>query len=72
MLENFPPYIRSTAVKNQQALLDKFKQRELYKPTGRPPFSASMIGFALHLRHTSLKAYKLLLEKSTVFHISFE
>ena len=63
MLENFPPYIRSTAIENQQVLLDELKQRELYKPTGRPPFSASMIRFALHLRHTSLQAYKLLLEK---------
>ena len=62
MLENFPPYIRSTAIENQQVLPDELKQRELYKPTGRPPLSASMIHFALHLRHTSLQAYKLLLE----------
>ena len=54
ILENFPPYIRSTAIENQQVLPDKLKQRELYKPTGRPPLSASMIRFALHLRHTSL------------------
>ena len=70
MLENFPPYIRSTAIENQQVLLDELKQRELYKPTGRPPFSASMIRFALHLRHTSLQAYKLLLEKFPVPSIS--
>ena len=56
MLEKFPPYIRSTTIKNQQALLDKLKQRELYKPRDRPPFSASMILFALHLRQTSLQA----------------
>ena len=53
-LENFPPYIRSTATENQQTLLDKLKQREFYKPTGRPPFSVSIIRFALHLTHTSL------------------
>ena len=60
MLENFPPYIRSTAIENPQALFDELKQRELYKTTVRPTFSASMIRFALHLRHTSLQAYKLL------------
>ena len=65
MLENFPPYIRSPAIENQQVLLNELKQRELSKPTGRPPFSASMIRFALHLRHTSPQTYKLklLLEK---------
>ena len=52
-----------SAIDNQQVLFDELKQRELYKPTGRPPFSASMIRFALHLRRTSLQAYKLLLEK---------
>ena len=63
MLENFPRYIRSAAIENQQVLLDELKQKQLYKPTGRPPFSASMIRFALHLRHASLQGYKLLLEK---------
>ena len=62
MLVNFLLYDRSRAIKNQQELLDELKQRQLYKPTGRPPFSASIIRFALHLRHTSLQAYKLLLE----------
>ena len=62
MLERFPLYIRSTAIENQQVLLEQLKQRELYKPTGRPLFSASMIHFALDLRHTSIQAYKLLLE----------
>ena len=70
MLENFPPYIRSTAIENQQVLLDELKQRELYKPTGRPPISASMIRFALHLRHTSPQAYKLLLKKFPMLSIS--
>ena len=60
MLENSPPYIRSTAIENQQVLLDELKQRERYKPTCKPPSSALMIRFALHLRHTSLQVYKLL------------
>ena len=62
-LENFPHCIRSAAIENQQVLLGELKQKQLYKPTGRPPFSASMIRFALHLRHASLQGYKLLLEK---------
>ena len=70
MLETFPPNIRSTAIENQQVLLDKLKLREIYKPTGRPPFSASMICFTLHLRHASLQAYKLLPEKFPMSSIS--
>lgn len=53
----------STAIENQQILLEELKQTALYKPKGRPPYSAAMIRFALHLRYTSLQAYKLLLEK---------
>ena len=60
MQENFPLYIRSTAIENQQVLLDELKQRELCKPTCKPPSSDLMIRFALHLRHTSLQVYKLL------------
>ena len=63
MLENFPAYIRSTAIENEQTLLNELKERMLYKPKGRPLYSAAMIRFALHLRYTSLQAYKLLLEK---------
>ena len=29
VLETFPPYVRSTAIKNQQVLFDELKQREL-------------------------------------------
>ena len=70
MLEKFPPYIRATAIENQQVLLDELKQRNIFKPTVRPPFSASVIRFALHLRHTSLQTYKLLLEKCPLPSIS--
>ena len=34
-----------------------------YKRKDRPPYTAEMIRFALHLQHTSLQANKLLLEK---------
>lgn len=29
VLETFPPYVRSTAIENQQVLFDELKQREL-------------------------------------------
>ena len=63
MLENFPAYIRNTALTNHNTILDEIKNRELYKPQGRPPYSAEMIRYTLLLRYTSLQAYKLLLEK---------
>ena len=63
MLENLPAYIRNVAVETPYTLLDEMNARRNYKPKGRPPFSAAMIRFALHLRHTSAQAYRLLLEK---------
>ena len=62
-LENFPAYIQNTATDNYNELLNELNQRNFYKPQGRPPYSASMIRYALHLRYTSLQAYRLLLEK---------
>ena len=41
-----------------------------YQAKGRPPYSSSMIRFALHLRYTSLQSYKLLLEKFPLQSIS--
>ena len=61
MLHNLPSYIRNVCTGN--SILDEMKNRMHYKPKGRPPYSAAMIRYALHLRHTSLQAYKLLLEK---------
>ena len=37
--------------------------RKHYKPKGRPPYTASLIRYALLLRHTSLQSYRMLLEK---------
>ena len=42
----------------------------IYKRQGRPPYLSSMIGYALHLRYTSLQAYSLLLEKSSMLSLS--
>ena len=61
-LENFPEYIRNTATDNYNGLLNELSQRNLYKPQGRPPY-ASVIRYALHLRCTSLQAYKLFFER---------
>ena len=63
MLENLPSYIRNVAEENHSSILNELKQRQFYKPQGRPPYSAEMIRYALQLRYTSLRAYKLLLEK---------
>ena len=63
MLHNFPSYIQNVASSIPHCLLDEMKERMYYKPKGRPPYSAEMIRYALHLRYTSLQAYKILLEK---------
>ena len=63
MLENFPAYIKESVSENHYEFLDELAKRKLYKPQGRPPYSADLIRFALHLRYTSLQAYKLLLEQ---------
>ena len=64
-------FVNGHKAKLDTVLLDELKlYRELYRPTGRSPFSVSIIHFALHLRHTSLQAYKLLLEKFAMPSIS--
>ena len=61
-LENFPAYIRNTATDNCNELLNELNLRNSY-PQGKPPYSASMIRYALYLRFTSLQTYRLLLGK---------
>ena len=61
MLVNLPAYIRNVAVETPFTLLEELKARRNYKPQGRPPYSAAMIRFALHL--LTSQAYRLLLEK---------
>ena len=63
MLENLPAYIRNVATETPFTILDELNERKNFKPKGRPPYSAAMIRFALHLRYTSAQAYRLLLEK---------
>ena len=63
MLHNFPSYIRNIADENSSSLLEEMKTRKNYRAKGQPPYSPSMIRFALHLRYTSAQAYKLLLQE---------
>ena len=62
-LHEFPNHIRLITEKNESStsLLKEMMDRVHFK--GRPPYSSSMIRYALHLRYTSLQSYKLLLEK---------
>ena len=62
-LENFPAYIRNTAINNYNKFLNEFNERNFYKPHERPPYSTSVIWFALHLRYISLQVYRLFFEK---------
>ena len=70
-LVNFPSYIRNTAVENHNSILKEFKEKQFYRPKGRPPYSAEMIRCALHLRYTSLQTYKLVIEKFPMPSISW-
>ena len=62
-IENFPAHIREVANCGEFSILEELEKRKHYKPKGRPPFSSSMIRYALMLRHTSAQAYRLMLEK---------
>ena len=61
-MENFVPHIRNRT-NDTNTILQELTLRQYYKPQARPPFSANLIRFALHLRYTSCQAYKLLHEK---------
>ena len=62
-LENVSAYIGNNTNDNYNVLLNEFNQKNVYKPHGRPPHSASMIWYVLHLRYTSLQVNRLFLEK---------
>ena len=61
-MENFVPHIRNRT-NDTNTILQELTLRQYYKPQARPPFSANLLRFALHLRYISCQAYKLLLEK---------
>ena len=64
-LNNFPNAIRVVSEETEcsRSLLNEMLDISNYQAKGRPSYSSAMIRFALHLRHTSLQSYKLLLEK---------
>ena len=55
-LKNLPAYIRNTTTYNYNELFNELNQRNVYKLQGKPPYSASMICYALHLQCTSQRA----------------
>ena len=67
MLENFTPYLKKVAEETSgddgKTILSELEERKHFKAKGRPPYSASMIRYALLLRYTSAQAYKILLEQ---------
>ena len=50
--------MQNNTTDNYNELLNELNQRDFYKPQERPPY-ASVIRYALHLRYTSLQAYRL-------------
>ena len=70
LFREFPGIYTNTATDYYKELLNELNQRNLYKRQGKPPHLSSIIRHALHLRHTSLQAYRLLLEKSPMLSLS--
>ena len=61
LLHNFPNYLQSFCEKQEDfSILHELNDRQFFQPKGSPPFSSSMVRFALLLRYTSAAAYKLL------------
>ena len=63
MLLDFLSYMKNDISENEYSLLEKLRATQFYELKGRPSLSADAILYALHLRYTSLQAYKLLLNK---------
>ena len=62
MPENVRAYIRNVAIDNYNEISDELNKRQFLKSRGIPSYSAEMIRYGLHLRHTSFQAYKQLLK----------
>ena len=63
MLLNFPSFMKTNVSENEYSLLEELREIQFWKSKGGPPFSADVIRYTVHLRYTSLEAYKLLLNK---------
>jgi len=58
---NFPSYLRSfEEIQKEFAILHELNERQYYKPKGGPPYSSSLIRWALLLRYTSASGYSIL------------
>ena len=58
---NFPNYLQSFCEKQEDLnILQELHHRQFFQPKGSPPFSSSMIRFALLLRYTSAAAYRII------------
>ena len=61
LLNNFPNYLQSFREKQEDFnILHELNHRQFFQPKGSPPFSSSMVRFALLLRYTSAAAYKII------------
>ena len=60
---NLASYLKNKDENDVYPFLDELRMRKNFKPQGRPPFSSSVIRYALLLRHTSLQSYRLLLQR---------
>ena len=56
MLENFPAYIRSRG-EEMNPILREMNEVQYYKGKGRPPYSSTMIRYAIVLRNTSCQSH---------------
>ena len=62
-LENFPSYIKNRLESMPLEILKEMYKIQYLKPKGRPPYSSTLIRFALMQRYTSRQSYSLLLDE---------
>ena len=55
--------MKNNILEKKSSLLKELRARQFYRPKGKTPFSTGVVCYVLHLRCTSLRAYKLLLKK---------
>ena len=60
MLTNLPVYRRNAEGSCETNVIKELLQVQYYNPKGRPPYSTSVLRFALIMRYTSNSAYQYL------------
>ena len=63
-------YVKNNILEKKSLLLKELRARQFYRPKRKPLFSTDVICYVLHLRYTSLRAYKLLLKKLSLPSVS--